>query len=98
MIILSILICTLYSISDEFHQLFISGRSGKITDCIYDIFGSTIGISIVYLINRKNITKRLEKSNLFFVNKFYYFILINFILILKDINHYAGILKMFYVC
>ena len=61
MIILSILICTLYSISDEFHQLFISGRSGKITDCIYDTFGSTLGISAVYLINRKKYNKKVRK-------------------------------------
>ena len=60
-IILSILICILYSVSDEFHQLFISGRSGKITDCIYDTFGSTLGICITALINKKDIIKRVRK-------------------------------------
>ena len=60
-IILSILICILYSVSDEFHQLFISGRSGKVTDCIYDTFGSTLGICITALINKKDIIKRVRK-------------------------------------
>ena len=46
---------------NENGELFISGRSGKITDCIYDIFGSTIGISIVYLINRKKHNKKVRK-------------------------------------
>lgn len=45
-ILLSILICFLYSCSDEIHQLFISGRSGEIRDILIDTLGSTFGIII----------------------------------------------------
>ena len=46
-ILLSLGICLIYSISDEIHQLFIEGRSGKVTDVIIDTLGSFIGIMIV---------------------------------------------------
>lgn len=54
MIILSILICTLYSISDEFHQLFISGRSGSIRDILIDSIGILIGTYLYKLLFIKN--------------------------------------------
>lgn len=43
---LSILICMLYACSDEIHQLFVSGRSGKVLDVCIDTFGSLMGIFI----------------------------------------------------
>lgn len=46
-IIISIFICILYAASDEFHQTFISGRSGQITDVLIDTLGSLCGISLV---------------------------------------------------
>lgn len=48
-IIYSIIICLLYSISDEIHQMFINGRSGEIRDVIIDTVGSTLGIYILKL-------------------------------------------------
>lgn len=45
----SLLICLLYASSDEIHQLFISGRSGQVTDVILDFVGSIFG-TIVFLI------------------------------------------------
>ena len=47
-ILYSLLICLLYSISDEIHQTFISGRSGEILDIFIDVFGSFIGIFSLY--------------------------------------------------
>ena len=44
----SILICLLYSISDEIHQIFISGRSGEVLDVFIDTVGSSIGIISYY--------------------------------------------------
>ena len=38
------LICFIYSISDEIHQLFISGRYGTFKDVLIDSFGCVIGI------------------------------------------------------
>lgn len=40
----SILICFLYAVSDEIHQLFIVGRSGEVKDVILDTFGSVLAI------------------------------------------------------
>ena len=48
-IIYSIIICLLYSISDEIHQMFIDGRSGEVRDIIIDTIGSTIGIYLYKL-------------------------------------------------
>lgn len=55
--LISLVFCLLYAISDEFHQTFVAGRSGQITDVLIDLSGSLVGIlitsSILYLINRK---------------------------------------------
>lgn len=46
----SILICVLYACSDEIHQLFSAGRSGKILDvCIDTLGGITAILSIMIL-------------------------------------------------
>ena len=47
-IIYSLVICFLYSITDEVHQLFVPGRSGEVLDVLIDTFGSFIGISCLY--------------------------------------------------
>lgn len=44
---LSIIVCALYAASDEFHQLFISGRSGEIRDIIIDSCAATVGVFII---------------------------------------------------
>ncbi len=44
---LSIIICVLYAASDEFHQLFVSGRSGEIRDIIIDSIAASIGIVLI---------------------------------------------------
>ena len=46
---LGIVICLLYAISDEVHQLFVIGRSCQVRDIIIDCLGSIIGI---YLFKR----------------------------------------------
>lgn len=46
-IILSLVLCFLYACSDEFHQLFIVGRSGELRDVLVDFMGSSIGIFII---------------------------------------------------
>lgn len=45
--LVSLLICFLYAASDEFHQLFVNGRSGQFSDVMLDTAGSFIGIIIV---------------------------------------------------
>lgn len=40
-------ICVLYAISDEFHQLFVHGRSCQFSDVLIDTAGALLGILIV---------------------------------------------------
>lgn len=40
--IITVIICAVYAASDEFHQLFIEGRSGKIGDVLIDSLGALI--------------------------------------------------------
>ena len=54
---LSIIVCALYAASDEFHQLFINGRSGEIRDIIIDSCAATVGVFIISIFC-KNIAKK----------------------------------------
>lgn len=47
-------ICTfLYAASDEFHQRFVAGRAGRITDVVIDSIGALIALFILYFILRR---------------------------------------------
>lgn len=64
-ILLSIIIGMCYAGTDEFHQLFISGRTGRIVDVYIDTLGVTTGVSIFLLLNKiKNnlIRRRINKT------------------------------------
>ena len=65
LIIYSLLICFLYACSDEFHQLFIIGRSARVLDVMIDTFGSLCGISIFYIFNKKIFKKSIYTFFLF---------------------------------
>ena len=45
--ILTLLICLLYAISDEIHQIFVAGRGCQWQDVLIDFSGSFLGILIV---------------------------------------------------
>lgn len=59
LIIYSLLICFLYACSDEFHQLFVIGRSARVLDVLIDTFGSFCSISIFYIFNKKIFKKSI---------------------------------------
>lgn len=65
--IIALLFCFLYAITDEFHQTFIIGRSGEFRDVLIDTTGACIGSFLVIGINniiRKNRKiKNYEKLN-----------------------------------
>jgi VanZ family protein len=44
-------ICFIYACSDEFHQLFISDRSGKYIDVLIDSVGIMTGMGLFYVLN-----------------------------------------------
>lgn len=50
---LSTLLCLLYALSDEIHQIFIPGRSCQIRDIIIDLLGAIFGILILHLYNKR---------------------------------------------
>lgn len=43
------LICVLYSASDEWHQTFVPGRSGQLSDVLVDSYGFTSGVILLTL-------------------------------------------------
>jgi len=51
------LFCLLYAASDEFHQLFVPGRAGRVTDVCIDAMGFTAGVllccSVLLLLKKK---------------------------------------------
>jgi VanZ family protein len=56
LIFYSLLITFLYAISDEYHQTFVTGRTGKFTDIFIDLLGGTLGFFVLKLVppNLKN--------------------------------------------
>lgn len=56
-LVLALIISLLYAISDEIHQMFVSGRAGQIYDVLIDFLGSLIG------------TKAFEMYNNFIENR-----------------------------
>jgi VanZ family protein len=50
--IISISFCIVYAISDEFHQIFVSGRGAQIKDVLIDSAGSLMGIAIYEAISK----------------------------------------------
>lgn len=50
-------LCILYSCTDEFHQLFINGRSGSFRDVLIDTIGILIGTYLykILIVNKEKI-------------------------------------------
>jgi VanZ family protein len=51
---LSFLAASLYAVTDEFHQTFVPGRSGRVEDVVYDIVSIFIGLQFLFLFKKKN--------------------------------------------
>ena len=47
--IIAFAIAVLFGVSDEWHQSFVLGRHSSISDWIFDIIGSAIGVGVAYL-------------------------------------------------
>lgn len=52
MLIISWSIATIYACTDEFHQLFVPGRSGQVMDVCIDSMGAAIGLIIMMMVLR----------------------------------------------
>lgn len=50
---LSFLAASFYAVSDEFHQLFVPGRSGQVSDVALDAMGACAGCVMYWMVGRK---------------------------------------------
>ena len=50
--ILSVIFSFLYACSDEFHQLFVAGRSGSFIDVLIDLSGVIFCLFLIFCINK----------------------------------------------
>ena len=48
--LLAIVFSFIYSLTDEYHQTLVSGRSGELKDCLIDLLGAIIGYLLCRLI------------------------------------------------
>lgn len=60
-IYISIVVGSIYAISDEIHQAFIPNRSARLTDVIIDTMGIVLGI-VILLISMKIVYKRKHNT------------------------------------
>ena len=53
----------LYACSDEFHQLFVEGRAGLVSDVIVDSVGAVLGLALFLLLRRFILWRRRKRAN-----------------------------------
>ncbi len=46
---ITVLLCFSYSLTDEYHQTFVTNRTGKFSDCLIDTTGALFSSGILYL-------------------------------------------------
>lgn len=51
LILLAVVCCMVYAVTDEVHQLFVEGRTGRVLDVLIDTAGSAIGSSLAFAIH-----------------------------------------------
>ena len=51
-LLITVSFCLLYAISDEIHQLFVSGRTCEIIDVVFDTFGASLGALLVMVLKK----------------------------------------------
>ena len=68
--VLAVIFCFIYAITDEYHQLFVNGRSGEFRDVLIDTSGAIIGALCVWIaikvrnkINTNKANKTLTTKN-----------------------------------
>ncbi|MGV8147176.1 MAG: VanZ family protein [Alkaliphilus sp.] len=61
---LTLLICVLYAISDETHQIFVPGRSAQVSDILIDGVGAVVGIVMYLGFSRMKIKRIIRRARL----------------------------------
>ncbi|AJA47135.1 hypothetical protein CPAST_c10350 [Clostridium pasteurianum DSM 525 = ATCC 6013] len=57
-IIYIMFICLFYAVLDEFHQIYVPGRTSSVRDVLIDFTGAVIGITLYYFVYYKFINKK----------------------------------------
>jgi len=65
----ALLICILYAVSDEVHQLFVEGRGAQIEDVFIDSLGALAGICLVLMINSLGFIKMRTTEIILLIKK-----------------------------
>lgn len=60
--LISIIFCFIYACTDEFHQLFVDGRTGQFIDVLIDTIGAIIGCLTYLLFKRIKVKRNLAKN------------------------------------
>ena len=53
--LLTIFLCFIYACTDEYHQTFVSGRTGQFSDVLIDTMGSVVACLVYYGIKKRRI-------------------------------------------
>ena len=68
-IVVSVITSFLYACTDEFHQLFVAGRTSQFTDVLIDTFGAILGVAMINVairiigkIRQPKSTKKFQKT------------------------------------
>lgn len=62
--IVALLLCIMYAVSDEIHQLFVPGRDGNIKDVLIDTAGAGFGILVWRFIFHNFSCRRRAKNSM----------------------------------
>lgn len=52
-----------YAMSDEFHQLFVPGRSGELRDVLIDTTAGVVGVAVAYVLHRQVVRVRQARTS-----------------------------------
>ena len=63
LVILSFLFCSVYGISDEWHQSFVLGRTASVWDWLADSLGAAFAVYLLPKLNRLRDDKALQSSS-----------------------------------
>lgn len=62
-VLISIIICCMFGCLDEFHQVFIPGRTARVYDCIIDTIGGMCGIYLLVILKKIRQKKFILKES-----------------------------------
>lgn len=59
-----VIVAVVYASTDEFHQLFVPGRSGRFMDVLIDATGALAGVVFIFIVYRLNNKVKIKKSKI----------------------------------